>query len=197
MSKIFISSTFRDLIEHRRAVNQAILDSGHQPIAMENFGSQPQDATTASRDEVLHADKFVGIYAHRYGYRPDGGKSVTELEYEAARDADIPCFVFIVEDGYRVGLLGEHAETDTESIAMLEDFKARLNTALVRTTFTTPDMLATKVIASLHRAMEQPGDNTAAKPSASSSFNIEINGTNFGPIGNIGDNFTQNIDTDT
>jgi len=48
--KIFISSTYDDLIEHRKAVREAILRLGHRPIAIEYFGARPTDPQTAALD---------------------------------------------------------------------------------------------------------------------------------------------------
>jgi hypothetical protein len=55
--RIFISSTYEDLKEHRRAVRDAILQLGHHPIAMEYFGARPTDPQTAAL-----GSEFVAVY---------------------------------------------------------------------------------------------------------------------------------------
>lgn len=148
MFRIFISSTFRDLQEHRKAVIEALQKADLAPVAMEFFGTQSDDARQGSLKEVEKAELFVGIYAHRYGYRPDDSRSVTEMEYDEAVRLKIPTLVFIVQDDYRVGVLGEFAETDDESHMLLTMFKRRLRRHILEIQgFTTPDDLA-KMVAS-------------------------------------------------
>lgn len=146
---VFISSTSRDLLDHRAAVAKSLLDAGFHPIDMANFMARPDGATTACLEEVAEADLFVGIYAWRYGYIPPGaGVSITEQEFIEAERLKKPCFIFMVDENhpwpeeYKEGGIGAR---------LLRDFKARLDSKLVRTTFTTPQDLAAKVLASLQR----------------------------------------------
>ena len=64
--KVFISSTYVDLVEHRAKVAEAVERLGQQRVMMEVFGARPSEASDASLDEVEASDVFVGIYAHRY-----------------------------------------------------------------------------------------------------------------------------------
>jgi serine/threonine-protein kinase len=49
--------------------------------------------------DVRGSDAYVGIFAWRYGFIPEGyDKSITHLEYEAAQKAGIPCLLFILDD---------------------------------------------------------------------------------------------------
>jgi hypothetical protein len=50
--KIFISSTFEDLKEHRQKVRDAILRLGHHPVGMEDFGAGPTDPQTAALGKI-------------------------------------------------------------------------------------------------------------------------------------------------
>lgn len=146
---IFISSTSRDLLDHRAAVAKALLNAGFHPIDMANFMARPEGAKTACLKEVAESDLFVGVYAWRYGYIPQGAEvSITEQEFIDAERLKKPCFIFMVEEtcawpeGFKEsGLAGR----------LLREFKTRLDTKLVRTTFTTPEDLASKVLASLTR----------------------------------------------
>ena len=82
VKKVFISSTFEDLKEYRvRAIEVVERFDDLKPIAMEFFGSQPQEPTKVCEKEIKECDIFVGIYAHRYGFVPDGqDKSITRME---------------------------------------------------------------------------------------------------------------------
>jgi hypothetical protein len=146
---VFISSTALDLIDHRAAVAKALLNAGFHPIDMANFMSRPEGATSASLKEVAESDLFVGIYAWRYGFIPEDAEvSITEQEFIEAGRLNKPRFCFLVDEGY------EWPEKSIEKgvgARLLREFKSRLESELVRTTFTTPDDLAGKVLASLQR----------------------------------------------
>ncbi|HEX3233048.1 MAG TPA: DUF4062 domain-containing protein, partial [Gemmatimonadales bacterium] len=68
--KVYISSTYQDLIEHRAAVDRTLRRMGHDVIGMEQYvaeGSKPVDRCLA---DVRVADAYVIIVAWRYGYVP-------------------------------------------------------------------------------------------------------------------------------
>ena len=67
--KIFLSSTYQDLIGHREAAARAIERLGQQGVRMEVFGARPLEATSACIEEILDSDALIGIYAHRYWIR--------------------------------------------------------------------------------------------------------------------------------
>ena len=97
---IFVSSTSLDLVDFRQCVQEAIRQFGGIDVSMENFGARDE----RPKEECLRliaeeSDIFVGIYAHRYGFIPDGDSiSITEAEYEAATLAGIPRFIYLVDD---------------------------------------------------------------------------------------------------
>lgn len=149
VTSVFISSTSSDLKEHRAAVREALLNAGYHPIDMADFMARAEGATEACLKEVAEGDLFVGIYAWRYGFIPQGSrKSITEQEYDEARQLGKPCFCFMVDEGYE---WPAQFREDGKGGEALKKFKAQLDATLVRTTFTTPDSLAKKVLSSLAR----------------------------------------------
>lgn len=145
---VFLSSTKRDLVEHRAAVFRALLRAGFHPIDMDYFGARNEEPLEASLQEVNDADRFVGIYAWRYGFRPDGRASITEQELDEAERAGKPCYCFLVDEG--CSWPDEHRESG-EGARLLRELKARIGVRRVVDTFTTPDDLAGKVVTSLLR----------------------------------------------
>jgi hypothetical protein len=161
---VFISSTSRDLLDHRAAVARALLNAGYHPIDMANFMARPEGATSACLKEVAEADLFVGIYAWRYGYIPAGSAvSITEQEFIEAERLGKPCFCFMVDESYP---WPETSKEPGEAAQLLRDFKSRLDARLVRTTFTTPEDLAVKVLASLQRYEREQLKKQQAEPGA-------------------------------
>jgi formylglycine-generating enzyme required for sulfatase activity len=102
MSRIYLSSTYEDLKEHREAVAQALRRLGHQVIGMEDYVAADQRALAKCLEDVGKCHVYVGVFAWRYGYVPDEGnpgrKSITELEYRHATDLEKPRLVFLLSD---------------------------------------------------------------------------------------------------
>ena len=82
--KVFISSTYQDLIDYRAAAIEAVEGTSYQAVKMEVFGARSDEPLNACLQEIEQCDLFIGIYAHRYGYVPDSSNiSITEMEYQA------------------------------------------------------------------------------------------------------------------
>ena len=145
MKRVFISSTSRDLLKHREAVRDTVLTLEMHPVMMEHFPAMDADAIAACKAKVLASDIFVGIYAHRYGYIPTGHmQSITEMEYDWAIEANLPIYIFVVDEnyGWNENFYDEHQDE-------LKALKKRLGKAKVWKTFTNPDSLARAVNESL------------------------------------------------
>ncbi len=121
--KVFISSTYKDLIEHRKAAHDALEQLGLHAIWMEAFGARPEESTEACLKEVEESDLFVGIYAHRYGYIPDGkDTSITEQEFDHAQKSERPIFGFVINEDH--AWPPKHIEYDKK--AKLDAFLSRV-----------------------------------------------------------------------
>lgn len=145
--RVFVSSTSKDLADHRAAVRDAILKLGMHPIMMEHFPAMDANAVDACQRKVLDCDVFVGIYAHRYGYIPaDQHHSITELEYEWAVAADLPRRIFVVKPDYE---WPREFSDMGDDYTKLDAFKKRVGAERVWSEFTTPDSLAAAVTQSL------------------------------------------------
>ncbi|MCB9450334.1 MAG: SUMF1/EgtB/PvdO family nonheme iron enzyme [Anaerolineaceae bacterium] len=148
---VFISSTSIDLPEHRAAVQNAILSLGLYPSGMENWPVSGENPVGLCQRQVNDAEIYLGIYAHRYGWQPDGfdGQSITELEYEWAgevrRDGKpIPRLCFVMDNSHPWPV--DKMELDAKG--KLDAFKARVKENQVGF-FTTPDNLKAQVTAAL------------------------------------------------
>jgi len=151
--KAFLSSTYIDLIEHRKLAAEALERLGQQVGRMEVFGARPEEATQACLSEIEACDIFLGIYAHRYGYVPTGSQiSITEAEYNHAAERKKPIFCFMVDEDFP---WPPRMIEEQPGKSKLHDFKQRISGALVRDTFTTPEVLAYKVASSIGRYLTQ------------------------------------------
>src|SRR5947209_11004080 len=80
-----LSSTALDLPRHRELAHKACLDAGVFPIGMEQLPARDATGIAASLEMVNQADIYIGVYAFRYGWVPDGEDiSITEMEFDRA-----------------------------------------------------------------------------------------------------------------
>jgi hypothetical protein len=150
-----LSSTFTDLADYRKTVQNAIRQLGAVGVSMEHFGARDErPADECVRLVRQESDLFVGIYAHRYGYVPDGAEvSISELEYKAASDVSLPRFIYVVDEDQP--WLPAHIDSGTSRERLLA-FKAALLKRHICQKFGGHDQLATKVVSDVgrHTAMQ-------------------------------------------
>jgi formylglycine-generating enzyme required for sulfatase activity len=137
--RIFVSSTYIDLIDYRRAAEKAVNDLGQKYEGMEYMGAMDKEPTTASLDLVEKCDLFIGIYAWRYGYIPDGSDiSITEQEYRCAKELHIPCLCYFVAEDFP--WIRKFIETGSAE-EKLKQFNNTVSKDHVRDKFTTAESL--------------------------------------------------------
>src|SRR5437660_10790645 len=98
---VMVSSTARDLPEHRKEVMDACLRLSMLPVMMEHLTASDADAAAKSLAMVDGADIYLGVFAYRYGYVPDANNpdqiSITEMEYNRAVKNGIPRLIFFMD----------------------------------------------------------------------------------------------------
>src|SRR5882672_4961274 len=131
-----ISSTARDLPEHRGEIRLGCESAGFEPLVMEHLPALDADAIKASLHMVNEAHVYVGVFAYRYGYVPDGyGISITEMEYNRAVELKKPRLIFFIHEDHPI------TKKDIESGSgelKLQDLKDRLSKERVVTFFRSP-----------------------------------------------------------
>lgn len=93
--QVFISSTFEDLKEERRAVQDVIISNGDFPVQMESFPAADEDQFDFIKSLIDNCDYYVLIIAGRYGTVAEDGLSYTEKEYQYAVSQGVPVLVMI------------------------------------------------------------------------------------------------------
>jgi hypothetical protein len=152
VKKVMISSTALDLPEHRNLVKDACLRQGMFPIMMEHLPAADADAIEESLRIVNEADIYLGIFAYRYGYVPEGYNiSITEMEYNHAVERGIPRLIFLMHKKHP--LTAEDFETG-EGAVKIEALKTRLKKERVVNFFKSPAELQAEVIDSLSKLRE-------------------------------------------
>lgn len=82
--QVFVSSTFRDLVEERRQIMQALLEIDCIPAGMELFPAADEGAWELIKRVIDQSDYYVLAVGGRYGSMDKSGVSYTEREYEYA-----------------------------------------------------------------------------------------------------------------
>jgi HAD superfamily phosphoserine phosphatase-like hydrolase len=185
--RVFVSSTFSDLVDYRASVRDAIQKLGAVDIAMEKFGSndeRPKDLCI--RIVSAETDIFVGIYAHRYGFMPAGYTiSISQMEYEAAGPAGCKRLIYLIDE--KVAWPPALIE-DEPGKSALRRFKQKLQAEHVCTSFTTKDELAKNVAIDLakhfateddpfttgHRGLYHQPASTWASPVAANALPFKV-----------------------
>ena len=157
---VFISSTYKDLIDYRAAAIRAVEGTSYQAVKMEVFGARSEEPLDACLKEIEQSNLFIGIYAFRYGFIPEGTDiSITEMEYLHAKKIGKPIYCFLLDEEKQPWLKkwieGEPGES------RLRDFKKRIQKDHICAFFTTPDDLGMKVANALSHYVttHQPIDN--------------------------------------
>jgi Domain of unknown function (DUF4062)/PhoH-like protein len=144
-ARVMISSTTRDLMEHRQALKDACLSVNMFPDMMEHLPASGEDAVEISLRKVDNANVYVGIFAHRYGYVPDDHEvSITELEYWRAVERGIPILIFLIHESIPAN--SDEPDYLQRQLALL---KENLKHRHIVKFFKSPADLTTGLIASL------------------------------------------------
>ena len=93
--KVFVSSTIEDLPNERYTAYNTILKAGAFPVMSEmTIGAQNADSLTTCLNKIKESDIYILILGGRYGWQPNGKESITEIEFQTARECNLPIFVF-------------------------------------------------------------------------------------------------------
>lgn len=131
--QIFISSTFEDLKEERKAITEAILEEKHIPIGMELFSTSDTSQWEYIRKRILESDYYVLIIGHRYGSidnTTDNNISYTEKEYDFAIENNIPIMSFVIDKSATVD--STKIETNGDKLEKLNSFKQKVQSKLCK-----------------------------------------------------------------
>lgn len=152
MSTIYVSSTFIDLRDHRKAVSMAIRRLGHVDLAMEYYVAEHARPLDRCLRDAGSCDLYLGLFARRYGFCPAGhDRSITELELRAAQAAEVDSLCFLLADD--AAWPGEYVEQGpgAEKLAAL---RAEISDRYLSGFFSTPNELAAIASASIVRNLE-------------------------------------------
>jgi hypothetical protein len=175
-NRVYISSTYVDLIPYRAAVTSALRQGNFEIVGMEDYGASDARPLHRCLADVASCSIYVGLFAWRYGFIPDHdnptAKSITELEYRCAQQNKLKCLIFLLDEEqpwmYRWidrGVAGDR----------IIELRSVLATHHMVGSFREPGDLATMVVTAAYNAQREAGDEQKAvsdqiKPMATKSI---------------------------
>lgn len=96
--QVFISSTYKDLIDERFAVSQTLLDCDCIPVGMEQFPASGMSQMEYIKKMLNDCDYYILILAGKYGSIDSDGIGYTEKEYDYAKSIGLPVMSFVIKD---------------------------------------------------------------------------------------------------
>ncbi len=166
--RIFISSTYVDMISYREAIQTAVANCDAVAYGMERFVAAPIRPLDRCYEEISNSQMYILLLGHRYGeIDKETGKSYTELEYIKAKENGLPILAFLL-DTDKVGTLAKFRESD-EQYHALQKFREELknNKELTTCVFTSEKDLQEKATRAIRESIDrlQMVANTAEDPS--------------------------------
>lgn len=176
MAKIYISSTFSDLAEYRKAAFDILCSMDHSVKAMEHYVATDQRPLDKCLADVEACDVYVGIFAWRYGFIPDPAlgnperRSITELEYRRAKETGKHCLIYLLDENHP---WPPPKMEKGESGEKLARFRKELGDAYIVSFFKTPEDLAALISASVaNLRLDAPSPATSSTPLDSAKISI-------------------------
>ena len=163
MTTIYLSSTYEDLKDYRRAVIDALRKSDYDVRTMEDYVAGDQWPAAKCLDDVRDADIYVGIFAFRYGYIPQNqeynpnGLSITELEFRQAESLKKPCLIFVAKEeaqGFSLKMVDAFTGEGLKGEKVNKLRQYLLNEKLT-SSFSEPHQLSTVVLAAVKKHLDR------------------------------------------
>lgn len=141
--KVFISSTYIDLMPHRKKLWEVLSDMDVDILGMEKFGARTSSPIDTCLQEVTQSDIYIGILAYRYcSIHKIYNKSFTQLEYERAIDLKKEILIYFFDND---GLIKPKYVDIGENGLKLNSFKIQLQENHTIDSFIEPEDLVLKV----------------------------------------------------
>jgi hypothetical protein len=141
--KVFISSTYGDLIPYRKRIWEEIGKLDVKILGMEKFGARQSSPLDTCLEEVTNSDIFIGIISFRFGsLEKITKKSFSQLEYERAYALKKEIMIYFMSDDSLIHPI--YVDTGING-GRLDNFKKILKRRHTFDTFKDPEELVIKI----------------------------------------------------
>ena len=174
--KAYVSSTFEDLKEYRKAVYDQLRMLRIDAVAMEDYVASGQRPLRDCIQDIADCQVYIGLFAWRYGFVPreDNPKqlSITELEYLSAREHGKDSLIFLLDENAAwPPRLSDSHTGEGDAGRRMRRFRNDLTERHSVMFFSSPDDLAKRVSASVskvqlrYESQVRRDSSAASKPS--------------------------------
>lgn len=158
--KVYLSSTFRDLKDHRKAILKLFshISNDFSISAMEGYTAENISPLEKVIADVKQCDIYILLLANRYGHIPANNdlnphrRSITQIEYDTAMESKKHVFVYLAEVHSDTIKFMEDDDNDEREYKreMLTKFRNSVSEIhLSPDAFSTTEDLLTKISASI------------------------------------------------
>lgn len=164
--RVFVSSTYTDMIPYREAIQSAINKADCIPYGMERFGAEAIPPLDVCYRELETAQIYICALGMRYGsIDAKTGKSYTQLEFEKARELGKPTLVFLIDESnvaFKLNEidLGEPGEKLAEFKKTIKESK-EVTCAFFDSPMSLQDVVYRSIESEIKRQGKQPTPNTS------------------------------------
>ena len=117
---VFLSSTYKDLADERKEIEDVFILAGITVKCMERFTASDKEKTEYIRSQIDESDYIILIIGGRYGQLiPEESISYTEYEFDYAVKKKKPVLPFIIDD--------PNEKNDSDNPSKLTAFKEKVN----------------------------------------------------------------------
>jgi hypothetical protein len=150
--QIFVSSTYSDLQDERRAIIQTLLEMDCIPAGMELFPAADEEQFEFITRVIDDCDYYLLIIGGRYGSTDASGISYTEKEYDYARSRGMQVLSFIHEKPENIAF--GKSEVDQINRQKLAEFREKAKVGKLVKFWSDPRDLPRLVMTSLTRTIK-------------------------------------------
>lgn len=149
--QVFVSSTYSDLQNERQKVMHTLMNMNCIPVGMEFFPSTDKEQFSYIKRVIDDSDYYVLIVGGRYGSLSEEGISYTEMEFNYAKEKNIPIIAFLHKNMDDIPL--GKSEKDESKRKMLENFRKKVSTGRLVSFWTNIDELCGQVAVSISQTI--------------------------------------------
>lgn len=154
--QVFISSTYTDLVEERKAVSDELAKAGHIAAGMELFPAIDEDQFDYIKRIIDRSDYYLVIVAGRYGSCASDGVGYTEKEFDYAKSRGIPIIALIHNAPGKIAVA--NTDTDPDILIKLAAFRTKCQTGRVTRYWSNSHELCMAALTSVsHQINLRPG----------------------------------------
>lgn len=134
INKVFVSSTFTDMLPYREAIRSAIDRANCKAVGMERFGAASIPSLEKCLEELKTCQIYVCAIGMRYGsIDKESQMSYTQLEFNYAKHIGMPILAFLIDGKKAVFHEGDFDTGD--SAERLKEFKEEIKDSSITCDF--------------------------------------------------------------